>query len=50
MTETSAFPPNRNESAPIKIDFPAPVSPERTVKPELNSIFTESIIAKFTNN
>jgi hypothetical protein len=37
----------RRVSAPMMIDFPAPVSPERMVSPGGNEIVTWSMMAKF---
>ena len=45
-TFVSARPPSKKESASTMIDFPAPVSPVRTVNPDESSRSRCSIVAK----
>src|SRR5260364_27401 len=46
MTSASARAPQRRESASIRMDLPAPVSPENTVNPVSNSISNAVTITK----
>src|ERR1700722_13311606 len=39
--------PSRSPSAPTIIDFPAPVSPDRTLNPPASGRVTDSMIARF---
>ena len=44
-TSVSARLPRMSDSAPIRMDFPAPVSPVMTVKPLSNAMSSERISA-----
>src|SRR5205085_2397573 len=43
-----ARPPSRSDSASTRIDFPAPVSPDRTWRPRVSSSSMRSTIARFS--
>jgi hypothetical protein len=47
MRSALARSPRRSPSAPTTIDFPAPVSPDSTLKPRASGSVSDSMIAKF---
>src|SRR5690242_14004176 len=47
MTSALARSPSKSPSAPTMIDFPAPVSPVRTLNPGASGEASDSMIAKF---